>query len=147
MRRGTARGPEEMPAREREKQGGASFCQPRVPAAYSCSGHYGIPNSPPPISRGTAGGLEETPARKRAKQGGAPTVNRMSLPRILVQGTRVFKKPPPMSRKAAGGPEGGSLRGGKRSKASCLPSTACLFLLRAYSRRLAAECCYPELEN
>ena len=34
------------------------------------------------------------PARKLAKQGGAPTVNRMSLPRISVQGTMVFQKPP-----------------------------------------------------
>ena len=34
-----------------------------------------------------------TPARKLAKQGGAPTVNRMSLPRISVQGTMVFQKP------------------------------------------------------
>ena len=41
-----------------------------------------------------AGVPEEAPARKLAKQGGAPTVNRMSLPRISVQGTMVFQKPP-----------------------------------------------------
>ena len=133
-----------MPAREREKQGGASFCQPRVPAAYSCSGHYGIPNSPPPISRGTAGGLEETPARKRAKQGGAPTVNRMSLPRISVQGTMVFKKP--HRRGAVGRQEARKRRprGNLRSKAALLSLTACscrVFLFKAlwYSKSPTAE--------
>ena len=122
-----------------------SYRQPHVHTAYSCSGHYGIQKASvdePQGGRKPGRGAGE----EGAKQGGAPIVNRMFLPRILVQGTMVFRSPPPMSRKAAGGPEEAPARKA-RSKAALLLSAACscrVFLFRAlwYSeghRRRAAR--------